>query len=186
MLSHEGEGISHAQIFEKCWVAARKAKVAQTQAENEAKPKGMKTKLKGDERVYGKNKKKPLKIVSEVEGGEAVVSESLTQVDEIDDDINLEDPRDYLVEPLRDEFCFEEPYQGAKYNLVVPVDFSDQKLVPSETEHPHKGFVGRMISPRSGWRKALLVWYCHTPQKDSYSKSCTMMTMTKRIWTFMS
>jgi hypothetical protein len=145
MLSHEGEGISHAQIFEKCWVAARKAKVAQTQAENEAKPKGMKTKLKGDERVYGKNKKKPLKIVSEVEGGEAVVSEALTQVDEIDDDINLEDPRDYMVEPLRDEFCFEEPYEGAKYNLVVPVDFSDQKLVPSETEHPHKRFVGRKI-----------------------------------------
>jgi hypothetical protein len=68
MLIHEGEGISHAQIFEKCWVAARKAKVAQTQAENEAKPKVMKTKLKGDERVYGKSKKKPLKIVSEVEG----------------------------------------------------------------------------------------------------------------------
>ena len=111
-----------------------------------------------DERVYGKNKKKPLKIVSEVEGGEAVVSEALTQVDEIDDDINLEDPWDYMVEPLCDEFCFEEPYDGAKYNLVVPVDFSDQKLVPSETEHPHK----------------------------RYSKSCTMMTMTKRIWTFMS
>ena len=145
MLSLEGEGISHAQIFEKCWVAARKAKVAQTQAENEAKPKGMKTKLKGDERVYGKNKKKPLKIVSEVEGGEAVVSEALAQVDEIDDDINLEDPRDYMVEPLRDEFCFEEPYEGAKYNLVVPVDFSDQKLVPSETEHPHKRFIGRKI-----------------------------------------
>ena len=56
-------------------------------------------------------------------------------MDEIDDDINLEDPRDYMVEPLRDDFCFEEPYEGAKYNLVVPVDFSDQKLVPSETEH---------------------------------------------------
>jgi hypothetical protein len=153
MLSHEGEGISHAQIFEKCWVAARKAKVAQTQAENEAKPKGMKTKLKGDERVYGKNKKKPLKIVSEVEGGEAVVSESLTQVDEIDDDINLEDPRDYLVEPLRRK-------------IRKPFDVDD--------------------ITRSGCQKALLVWYCHTQQKDSYSRSCTKQTMTKRIWTFMS
>jgi hypothetical protein len=50
-----------------------------------------------------------------------------------------------MVEPLRYEFCFENPYDGAKYSLVVPVDFSNQKLVPSETEHPHKRFVGRKI-----------------------------------------
>ena len=50
-----------------------------------------------------------------------------------------------MVEPLRDEFCFEETYYGAKYRLVVPVDFINQKLVPSETEHPHKRFVGRKI-----------------------------------------
>ncbi len=40
MLSHEGEEISHAQIFESCWAEAKKAKVAQTQAENKANPKG--------------------------------------------------------------------------------------------------------------------------------------------------
>jgi hypothetical protein len=66
-------------------------------------------------------------------------------VKEVDDEISLEDPRDCMVEPLRDEFCFEDPYDGAKYRLVVSVDVSNQKLVPSETEHPRKSFVGRKI-----------------------------------------
>jgi hypothetical protein len=70
----------------------------------------MKTKLKGDDRVYGKNKKRPLKIVSEIEGGEAATADVFKQVKEVDDEINLEDPRDYMVEPWRDEFCFDEPY----------------------------------------------------------------------------
>jgi hypothetical protein len=140
MLSHEGEEISYAQVFEKCWVAAKKAQAAQTQVENESKSQGMKTKMKGYDRVYGKNKKRPLKVVSEIEGGEAATADVFKQVKEVDDEINLEDPRDYMVEPLRDEFCFEETYYGAKYRLVVPVDFINQKLVPSETEHPQKRF----------------------------------------------
>ena len=78
--------------------------------------------------------------MSEIEGGEAATAGVFKQVKEVDDEINLEDPRDYMVEPLRDEFCFEETYYGAKYRLVVPVDFSNQKLVPSEPEHPQKRF----------------------------------------------
>ena len=94
--------------------------------------------------MLGKNKKKPLKIVSEEAGGEAV-RDLLKFVDEVDAEINLEDPRDYLVDPLREDFTFEQPYKDAKYKLVVPVDFSDKKFVPSETEHPHLRFVGRKI-----------------------------------------
>ena len=146
LLTHEGEEISHARIYECCWVAAIKAKVTEVQAVNTAKSKGtgMKTKLKGNERMLGKNKKKPLKIVSEEAGGEAV-RDLFKFVDEVDAEINLEDPRDYLVDPLREDFTFEQPYKDAKYKLVVPVDFSDKKFVPSETEHPHLRFVGRKI-----------------------------------------
>ncbi len=50
-----------------------------------------------------------------------------------------------MIEPLRDEFCFEEPYKGVKHKVVVPVDFGNQKFVPAEAEHPHKRFVGRKI-----------------------------------------
>ena len=95
--------------------------------------------MKSDDRVYGKNKKRPLKVVSETQGGEAVNADVIKQVKKVDDKINLEDPRNYMVEPMRDEFYVEEPYNGAKYRVVVPVDFSNQKLVPSdsETDHPH-------------------------------------------------
>jgi hypothetical protein len=40
MLSHEGEEISHAQVFEKCWVAAKKAQATQTQVEMRRSRKG--------------------------------------------------------------------------------------------------------------------------------------------------
>jgi len=81
--------------------------------ENEEKSKRIKTKLQGDDRVNGKNKKRLLKIVSEIEGGEAVTADVFKQVKEVDDEINLEDPRDYMVEPLRDEIFSGEPYDGA-------------------------------------------------------------------------
>jgi hypothetical protein len=81
LVDYEGEEISHAQVFENCWVAAKKAQAAQTHFENEAKSKGMKTKLKGDDRVYGKNKKRPLKIVSEIEGGEAATADVFKKVE---------------------------------------------------------------------------------------------------------
>ena len=145
LLSQEGEEVSHARIFESCWVAGRKAKEVQKQEENKEKPKGMKTKLRGDERMRGKNKKRPLKIVSEVAGGEAIQDVFDTNAREVDADINLEDPRDYVLEPLREEYCFEKPYTGAKYTLLVPVDFSDGRLVPLETKHPHMRYVGRKI-----------------------------------------
>lgn len=144
LLSQEGEEVSHARIYESCWAAARKAKVVQTQEENKQKPKGMKTKLQGDDRVRGKNKKRPLKIVSEVEGGEAT-QDLFDTAREVDAEINLEDPRDYMVEPLREEYSFEKPYEGAKYTLLVPIDFSDGRLVPTETVHPHMRYVGRKI-----------------------------------------
>ncbi len=34
---------------------------------------GMKTKLKGDDRMYGKNMKKPIKVSSDKDGGETVI-----------------------------------------------------------------------------------------------------------------
>ena len=159
--------------------------------ENEEKSKRIKTKLQGDDRVNGKNKKRPLKIVSEIEGGEAVTADVFKQVKEVDDEINLEDPRDYMVEPLCNEIFFEEPYDGAKYMVVVPVDFSNQKLVPSETEHPHKRFVRRKVRKwfyvdditKKQLSKSFAGVVLSYSQKGSYSRSCTKLTMTKRIWT---
>ena len=50
-----------------------------------------------------------------------------------------------MLEPLREEYSFEKPYTGAKYTLLVPIDFSDGRLVPLETKHPHMRYVGRKI-----------------------------------------
>ena len=96
-----------------------------------------------------------------------------------------------MAEPLRYEFCFENPYDGAKYSLVVPVDFSNQKLVPSETEHPHKRFVRRKVRKwfyvdditKKQLSKSFAGVVLSYSQKGSYSRSCTKLTMTKRIWT---
>ena len=53
---------------------ARKAKITETQFENtyvsSVKGSGAKTKLKGDDRMYGKNMKKPIMVASEKDGGE--------------------------------------------------------------------------------------------------------------------
>ena len=83
--------------------------------------------------------------LSETEGATASTTDVFKQVKEVDDEINLEDPHDYVIAPLPAEFCFEEPYNRAKYKVVVPMDFRNQKFVPAEAEHPHKRFVGRKI-----------------------------------------
>ena len=147
--SREGEEVvSFAVEYERCWNAAKKKKAREEQEKNEfiKKGGGRRTRLQGDERKYGKNKKRPFQIVSEKEGPlTRKLEDMLNEMPEIDDEINMEDPRDYILRPLRDDYCFEEPYKDAKYSLVVPVDFTNEKLVDTVTKHPHLRFVGRKI-----------------------------------------
>ena len=63
---------------------ARKAKITETQFENtyvsSVKGSGAKTKLMGDDRRYGKNMKKPIKVASEKDGGDTVSTDVFTEV----------------------------------------------------------------------------------------------------------
>ena len=109
------------------------------------KGKGLNTLLKGQERVHGKNKRRPMQIVASLnDQGEVITFEPGREIDP-DVDMNHEPPDSYEIEPLPVPFRHEKPYSGAKYLILVPVDFKDEKQVPKETDHPHKRFVGRAV-----------------------------------------
>ena len=105
---------------------------------------GMNTKLKGDDRMYGKNMKKPIKVASEKDGGESVSTDVFKEVLDTDTNTHFEDPRDYgVVSTLEVDHLFEEHYPDDRYWIVVPIDHSDDKLVNTVTKHPYQRFVGR-------------------------------------------
>ncbi len=64
--------------YTRVWESAFKTKITEEQNERtyvsheSVRGSGMKTTLKGDERMYGRNMKKPLKVASEKDGGETV------------------------------------------------------------------------------------------------------------------
>ena len=57
----------------------------------------------------------------------------------------LEDPLDFEMEKSPDEFDIEEPYNGARWNQMTPVDFSDPRRVGKEAKLP-KGSI--LILPK--------------------------------------
>ncbi len=129
------------------WKSVCKAKISEEQNERtyvsleSVKGNGMKTKHKGDDRMYGRNMKKPIKVVSEKDGGETVSTDVFKEVTDTDTNTHFEDPRDYgAVSTLEVDHLFEEPYPDARYSIVVPIDHSDDKLVNAVTEA-----VGRKI-----------------------------------------
>ena len=138
--------------YAKSWEIACKAKITEEQNERtyvsseSVKGSGMKTKLKGDDRMYGKNMKKPIKVASDKDGGETVSTDVFKEVPDADTNTHFEDPRDYGAVPtLEADHLFEEPYPDARYSIVVPIDHSDDKLVNTVTKHPHQRFVGRKV-----------------------------------------
>ena len=106
---------------------------------------GMKTKYKGEDRKKGLNKKSPFRVVSEDGGGSPDNADVFAPCIEKSVEINLENPTDYAINPSPTDVVFTEPYEGAKYQLVIPIDFSDGERVPKETTHPHRRFVGRKV-----------------------------------------
>jgi hypothetical protein len=122
--------------YARSWESACKTKITEEQNERtyvsreSVKGSGMKTKLKGDDRMYGRNMKKPIKVSSEKDGGETVSTDVFKEVPDTDTNTHFEDPRDYgAVSTLEADHLFEEPYPDARYSIVVPIDHSDDKLV---------------------------------------------------------
>ena len=135
-------------------VAARAWKIANEEKADEARLRrdflhesvlAMSTKYKGEDRKKGINKNSPFRIVSEDGGGDPDQTDVFAPCEEKSVEINLENPTDYVVNPSPTDVIFAEPYEGAKYQLVIPIDFSDAESVPKQTLHPHKRFVGRRV-----------------------------------------
>ena len=58
---------------------------------------------------------------------------------------SFEEPDDYMVPELVDEYVSVEPYNGAKYKILVPRNFKDPEQAPTKLHHPHDRFVGRRV-----------------------------------------
>ena len=99
----------------RIWESACKAKITEEQHERTyvilLKGSGMKMKLKGDDRMYGKNMKKTITVTSEKDGGETVSTDVFKEVTHTDTNTHFEDPRDYgPVSTLEPDHLFEESY----------------------------------------------------------------------------
>ncbi len=74
--------------YARSWESVCKAKITEEQNERtyvsreSVKGRGMKTKLKGDDRMYGRNMKKSIKVASEKDGGETVSTDVFKIVDQ--------------------------------------------------------------------------------------------------------
>jgi hypothetical protein len=134
--------------YARSWERVYKAKITEERndrtyvSRESVKGTGMKTKLKGDDRMYGRNMRKPIKVSSENDRGETVSMDVFKEVSDTDTNTHFEDPRDYgAVSTLETDHLFEEPYPDARYSIVVPIYHSDDKLVNTVTKHPHQRFV---------------------------------------------
>ena len=94
---------------------------------------------------------------------------------------------------LEVDHLFEDPYQDARYSIVVPIDHSVDKLVNTVTKHPHQRFVGRKIRRRcevdDGKKKKMYrsfegkVKY-YNGKRDSCFTCNTRLMENMRRWTF--
>ena len=109
---------------------------------------GLQVKLKQSQRRFGSQKRKPYSIVADPkEGGGEGAGDPLETSEDPNVRINYETPDDYVVQPLKD-FNFILPYEGAKYEIAVPYDASDNNQVPKEVGHPHNRFLNRRVRKR--------------------------------------
>ena len=150
-MAEDDENKLNLGVYYCAWQTARVEKEKQLQAEaafvaasGGSKP--SKTRLIGDERRTGSTKARRGKIISERVCGEPTNERLEFDAVDRDAEINMEDPQDYgLIKLAPPEFRFEKLYENAKYDIAVAVDFANEDIVPKETAHPHRRFVGRKV-----------------------------------------
>ena len=109
----------------------------------ESKPKRQ-TRLKGDERRTGKKVIEPTRIVSAARDGAACHKRLDERVVEEKGEMIHPNQVDTL-EPWPEEFILEKPYPGAKYDIAVCHDYSEEARTPSGLKDPYSRFVGRKV-----------------------------------------
>ena len=106
------------------------------------------TQADGDRRQV-RNKKKPFKALTD----RKLANDQVLKPGELFSPTKEESEVDFLEDPYTLEFpewpptfTFEKPYEGARYELAIPTDFSQRETAPQKVEHPHKArFVKRKV-----------------------------------------
>jgi hypothetical protein len=138
-LAYDREAVS---VSGKCG-AASDAIVCTAVGKENGKPKRQ-TRLKGDERRTGKKMLDPTRIVSSARDGVACHERLDEKV--VDEKIEMTNPNHLdMLEGWPEEFSFEQPYPGAKYEIATCHDYSQEAITPSGVKDPYSRFVGRKV-----------------------------------------
>jgi hypothetical protein len=121
-------------------------------------------KSKGQGRALLKSKKKVHdSIARNSTAGKKDPNEYLVEVEDSREPVAILDPRDFKLPAAPSDFKFELPYEGAKYKIAEPVDFSKGQELSVTAKNPHERYVGRKV--RKAFRirrkvrgKATTVW----------------------------
>jgi hypothetical protein len=102
------------------------------------------TKLVGDDRRTGNNRKKPYRMVAMDGDGEAN-HRRLEEKSSAETEPMVHPGQVDLLEELPEEMTFSRPYEGARYELAECTDFSQEQRVPSGVKDPFGRFAGRKV-----------------------------------------
>ena len=72
-------------------------------------------------------------------------NEYLVEVEESREQVAILDPRDFKLPVAPSDFKFELPYEGARYKIAEPVDFSKGQELSVTAKNPHERYVGRKV-----------------------------------------
>ena len=93
-----------------------------------------------------KAKQKVHKVIAKNRAaGPRSADEYLVEVADKNAEVSLSDPSDFVIPTAPPNFILEEPYPGAKYEVAVPIDHENEKLVAKGVTDPNKRFVGRRV-----------------------------------------
>ena len=102
------------------------------------------TKLNGDDRRTGNNRRKPFRMVAMDGDGEASHSR-LEEKQRVETEPMVHPGQIDMLEELPEEMTFTRPYEGARYELAECTDFSQEHRVPSGVKDPFGRFAGRRV-----------------------------------------
>ncbi len=105
-------------------------------------------------------------------------NEYLVEVEESREQVAILDPRDFKLPAAPSDFKFELPYEGARYKIAEPVDFSKGQELSVTAKNPHERYVGRKV------RKAFRIRRKVNKDEEEvdFLELCVSVVSCKRKW----
>jgi len=120
------------------------------------------TRLVGDDRRTGNNRKKPFRLVA-IDGDGEANHRRLDEQPREETEPMVHPGQVDLLEELPEEMTFSQPYEGARYELAECTDFSREHLIPSGVKDPFGRFAGRKVRR----------WFDSTNPKERHKMNAT-------------